>query len=106
MIRLNLPAFLLNSKEVNFKLKEEFEAKRQNKITRRLNANLDLTPIIAQVQGKDIEAQVKYLSDYLLPNSGKIPMPLFKRITRGKSAEDTTKLVLLGIMSLPEYQMC
>lgn len=106
MIRLNLPAYLLNSKEVNFKLKEEFEAKRQNKITRRLSANLDLTPILAQVQGKDIEEQVDYLSTYLLPSKGRVPMQLFKHITQGKSEEEAAKLVLLGLMSLPEYQMC
>ena len=106
MIRLNLPAYLLNSKEVNFKLKEEFEAKRQNKITRRLSANLDLAPIIAKVQGKDIEEKVNYLSAYLLPSSGQVPIQLFKHITQGKNEEETTKLVLLGLMSLPEYQMC
>ncbi|MBX2875298.1 MAG: DUF1800 domain-containing protein [Saprospiraceae bacterium] len=106
MIRLNLPAYLFNSKEVNFKLKEEFEAKRQNKMTRRLTAKVDLNPIFTQVQGKDVEEQVAYLSAYLLPNSGQPPLPLLKHITRGKSAADTTKLILLGLMSLPEYQMC
>ena len=106
MIRLNLPAYLFNSKEVNFKLKEEFEAKRQNKITRRLTARVDLNPILTQIQGKDMEEQVEYLSTYLLPHSGQVPMQLFKHITRGKSAEDTTKLILLGLMSMPEYQMC
>lgn len=106
MIRLNLPAYLFNSKEVNFKLKEEFEAKRQNKITRRLTAKLNLNPIIAKVQGKTVEEQVNYLSTYLLPKSSQGSMQLFKHITRGKSAEDTTKLILLGLLSLPEYQMC
>ncbi len=106
MIRLNLPAYLFNSKEVNFKLKEEFEAKRQNKITRRLTAKVDLNPIMTQVRGKDVGAQVDYLSAYLLPNGSKVPMQLFKHITLGKSTEDTTKLVLLGLLSLPEYQMC
>lgn len=106
MIRLNLPAYLLSSKEVNFKLKEAFEAKRQNKITRRLTAQLDLTPILAKVQGKDIEEQVDYLSNYLLPSRDRVPVKLFKQITRGKSEEEATKLVLLGLMSLPEYQMC
>lgn len=106
MIRLNLPAYLFNSKEVNFKLKEEFEAKRQNKITRRLTAAVDLSPIFKQMKGRSLKEQVDYLSDYLLPIKPQAPLQMFERITQGQSQEQATKLLLLGILSLPEYQMC
>jgi len=106
MIRLNLPAYLLSSKEVNFKLKEEFEARKQNKITKRLSAAVDLSPIFKQMKGKSLKEQVDYLSNYLLPAKPQAPLQLFERITRGQSPEQATKLLLLGIMSLPEYQMC
>ena len=106
MIRLNLPAYLFNSKEVNFKLREEFEARRPNQVTRRLMAEVSLSSIFKQVKNKNLAEQVEYLSAYLLPTKPNVSPSLFAHITRGKSADEATRLVLLGLMSLPEYQMC
>ena len=106
LLRLNLPAFLFNSKEVNFKLKEEFEAKTRNKATKRLMADIDLTPIYKEVKGKSLEQQITQLSDYFLLQSPKVSMSLFRQATRGKSEEETINMLIVLIMSLPEYQMC
>lgn len=106
MIRLNLPAFLFNSKEVNFKLREEFEARTPNRITKRLTATVNLSPILKQVKEKPLSEQIDFLSTYLLPTLPHGTLALFEHIIRGKSPEETTKLILFGLMSLPEYQMC
>lgn len=106
LMRLNLPAYLFNSKEVNFKLKEEFEARQKNKVTRRLMAKVDLSQIYTLVKGKGLQEQLDLLSQYLFAQQPSLSIPLFERITRGKTEEEAIKLQLVGLLSLPEYQMC
>lgn len=106
LMRLNLPAYLFNSKEVNFKLKEEFEARQKNKVTRRLMAKVDLSQIYTLVKGKGLQEQLDLLSQYLFAQPPALSIPLFERITRGKTEEEAIKLQLIGLLSLPEYQMC
>lgn len=106
LLRLNLPAYLFNSKEVNFKLKEEFEARQRNKATRRLLAKVDLSQIYTLVKRKPLPEQLETLSAYLFAQQPTLSIPLFERITRGKTEEEAIKLQLVGLLSLPEYQMC
>lgn len=106
LLRLNLPAYLFNSREVNFKLKEEFEARQRNKATRRLMAKVDISQIYSLVKGKALQEQLAMLSQYLFAQQPNISLPLFQRITRGKTEEEAIQLQVVGLLSLPEYQMC
>jgi hypothetical protein len=87
-------------------LKEEFEAKQKNKVTRRLLAKVDISQLYSLVKGKALQEQLDILSQYLFAQPPTISLPLFQRITRGKTEEEAIQLQLVGLLSLPEYQMC
>ncbi|MEZ5040909.1 MAG: DUF1800 domain-containing protein [Saprospiraceae bacterium] len=106
LLRLNLPAFLFNSQEVNFRLKEEFEATQRNKATQRLAATVDLQPIYEHLKGKPLEQQLALLSTFFLLQASPPSIDLFRQMTRGKTEEEALKLLVMGILSLPSYQMC
>lgn len=106
LLRLNLPAFLFNSQEVNYRLKEEFEATQRNKATQRLAAAFDLQPIYEHLKGKPMEQQLELLSTFFLLQAPPPSIDLFRQMARGKTEEEALKLLVVGILSLPSYQMC
>ena len=106
MLRLNLVGFLFQATDVNFKTKEEFEAKTRNKPVRKINADVNLNPIIAMNKQRNKEQIFKELSEYLLQVKIKVGLTDFKKHIFHHHSGDFIKTLVLRLMSMPEYQMC
>lgn len=99
LLRLNLAAALYQAADFNFELAPELEQENKKQL-RRLNAEIDTTPLVALTQdaravGK--EQAFDGLVEFLLAT----PPPALKT-----GPEPKAELVALRLMSLPEYQLC
>lgn len=106
MLRLNLVAYLFQAVDINFKVKEEFEAKKRNKAVRKIKADIDLEPIIRLYVKKEKEEIFDSLSNYLVQTNINIQLNQIKPYLANNNQEDFIKSLILRLMSLPEYQVC
>lgn len=106
MLRLNLVNYLYHATDVNFKVKEEFEARRPNKAIRKINAKVDLKPLVQVFSNYDQEEVFGYLANYLLPFKPRQSKQLFNSFSIQSNKEDYIKTLAMRFMSLPEYQLC
>jgi uncharacterized protein (DUF1800 family) len=106
MLRLNLAAYLLNSGDVNFKLKDDLKAQRGNKAFRKLTAEVNLTPIRESFRNHSNSNLFEELSSGLLQVKPSIDNQFVNQVSKAVGTDDHLKMTLLSLMSLPEYQMC
>ena len=106
MLRLNLAAYLLNSGDVNFKLKDDLKAQRGNKAFRKLTAEVNLTPIRESFRNHSNQNLFEELSSGLLQVKPSIDNQFVNQVSKAVGTDDHLKMILLSLMSLPEYQMC
>ena len=106
MLRLNLVAYLLNSGDVNFKVKDDLKAKRSNKAFRRLMVEVDLNPLRNALKSLPKEVLFDQLSTLLLQANPDIDKKFIDQVADATETDDYLKITLLGLMSLPEYPMC
>jgi uncharacterized protein (DUF1800 family) len=105
-LRLNLPAYLLNSEDVGLRTKGEFEDEGRETGAQKLVNTHDLSPLYDLVKSQKPVEMVQELADYLLlvkPTFGLDnlckDLPLSDRNAQIRS-------MALRLMTLPEYQMC
>ncbi len=106
MLRLNLINFLFLASNINFKLKEEFEARKKNKIVRKIEANVDIQAIVSTFKKHSFEQIFDGLNAFLLQAKPKQQQALFDEFVVKNSKEDYVKSMMIRLLSLPEYQMC
>lgn len=106
LLRLNLPVFLLQAVDAGLRPKDEFEAEKRSGPTQRIQADVDLSGLGNWLQEYSPLEAAQQLADYLLVKPVALPAALKNKLSR---QQDTTKLlplILIGIMSMPEYQLC
>ncbi len=103
LLRLNLGGAFLRSGELDFTLAPELEQAQKQQL-RRLGVELNATPLISLANQPDNLANYTALGTYLLA----APLPPLNATTRRILDGKTTDPVLLitGILTLPEYQLC
>ncbi len=106
MLRLNLVPYLFRAVDINFKVKEEFEAQKRNKAIKKIKAKLNLDPIIRSYASKEEETAFKELADYLIQAPVNISYKKISAYLSQDSKEAFIKSLILRLMSLPEYQVC
>ncbi|MEM1322618.1 MAG: DUF1800 domain-containing protein [Bacteroidota bacterium] len=106
MLRLVLVDYLFHATDVNFTVKPEFEAQKPNKAIRRIDAHLDLQPMIATFGQHNQQAIYNELKAYLIAPSLKANKSLFDQFIIKNTTEDYIKSLTLRLMSMPEYQLC
>ena len=106
MLRLNLINYLITSSDVNLRVKDEFEAKERGKAQRKLNAKVDLEPLLAMVEGQSKKETFDLLSAYLLQSTPQIDQQNIDQFIPATSDPDYIKWLSVRLMTLPEYQMC
>ena len=106
MLRLNLGAFALSSKEVNLRLKDDPEAAERGKAFKRLSADANLGPILQLTQGKSRQAALETLSAYLLSLQPKLGMAELADALEETDETLFLKKAVAALMSFPEYQLC
>ncbi|MEM8908358.1 MAG: DUF1800 domain-containing protein [Bacteroidota bacterium] len=108
MLRLNLANYLFLATDVPFAVKPEFEAEAQKrgKALRKLDASLDLQPLLALYQNQAPPAIFEAMKNYLLMRSKNIDADLFRDFVQTTDRETYIKNLAVRMMSVPEYQLC
>jgi len=106
MLRLNLVAVVFQQGAINVQLKNQPEMKRHRKIDR-LDLSADLGPLQTAFKDYSISEVGQQLSAYLLQVPVDIEGTFIEKIvSMAKTEEDKFRAYVLGLLSLPEYQMC
>ena len=107
MLRLNMATYLLLATNVDFKVKEEFEAAMRNKRMEKINASINLKPLIRHFHKTKEDQLFEDVANYLLQiDVAKIKHQVMPFTDIGQTKEDRIKLMTMWLMSLPEYQLC
>ncbi|MCB0569886.1 MAG: DUF1800 domain-containing protein [Phaeodactylibacter sp.] len=106
MMRLNLPGYLFQLSEFSFRVKDEPEAAQQGKALRRIDATLDLEPLMQILEGVPRESYYDAFASFLLQAKPAFNPSLMARYTAQGSNWDFARTLAVRLMSLPEYQMC
>lgn len=106
MLRLNLATYLFTSSDVNLRTKAEFEAKTRGKATKKLNAKINLQPILEMTKGLSEDAVFQKLVAYLLPQEAALSKATFDQYIPSRNHTEYVRWLTMRLMSLPEFQMC
>ncbi len=104
MLRMNMAAIAFERAELNIQFQDQPEQK-----TIKQFKKLEVTASIDQLQKlfRKEKYEVQALADFLLQNSIATDGTFIEELAQyTATADDKFKFYLLGIMSLPEYQMC
>lgn len=106
LLRLNLPVYLLQSAEIGLKTKDEPEAASRADRLKKLDVSTDIM-LMKQWLGKDAALpSARKLAEYLIVRPVQLPVPLERELGRQANTEKALPMILVGVMSLPEYQLC
>ena len=106
MLRLNLPAYIFQLSEVNFRTKDEPEAGERGKAIRRLDATIDTRPLMDLLAGVHREHYHERLGEYFFLKQPSIDFAQLKQYASAGSDWDYANSLAMRLMSLPEYQLC
>lgn len=107
MLRLNMGAYLLTSADIKFHTKEEFEAPKRSKASRRLKAEVNLNDLEKMTSKISDRELFDYLKNYLLLAETKANPMVFRRATSGVNTRtELLHRAMVFFTSLPEYQLC
>ena len=106
MLRLNFTGYLFQATEVSFRIKEDFKAQKRNRAVRKIEADIDLQPLIQTFARYSKEELREQLEQYLLVLSPQLPNDIFSPFIIQQNKEDLIKSLALRLTSLPEYQVC
>ncbi len=106
MMRLNLPLLLAGSSDLNFRTKDEPEARERGEAVRRIKAQVNTRPLEALVEGQSEERALQQLALYLLPAKPSVTADQLRRYIPASAETSFAQLAALRLMSLPEYQTC
>lgn len=106
MLRLNLPVFLLEAGEANLRPKDSLESDRRGSRLRKLEADIDFSPLENWLEKERPETAARKLADYLIVQPVRLPPLLENELARQDDTVRSLPMMLVGVMSLPEYQLC
>ncbi len=103
LMRLNVGRQFLTQAEMNVVVKEAFEAKATNKRLKNVRMSCDLNALESIVG--DIE-NIEKIADYIIQPSIGNKAELLQRELTAAPNNELFKYQIIGLMSLPEYQLC
>lgn len=106
LLRLNLPVFWLEAGEADLRSKDSLESAQKGNRLRKLDARIDFSQLENWLEGEDPVPAARKLADYLIVRPVQLPAMLEKELTRQGDTKRTLPMMLAGVMSLPEYQLC
>ncbi len=106
MMRLNLVGYLFQLSEFSFRVKDEPEAAQRENAMRRLDATMDMEPLMQLLKGVPREGYFERFAGYLLQARPRISSGMLKPFTAQGSDWDYARTLAIRLMSMPEYQMC
>ncbi len=105
LFRLNLVPGIINSTELNFKIKETAEED-DLKGGKRMSASVDLQALKSLTSGQRDMASLDALTSYLLQTPAAVGNEKLAKAIESSQQEDLFKTAVMVVMTLPEYQMC
>ena len=106
MLRLNLVAYLFQAVDVNFRVKDEFEAKKRNKAIKKIKASVDLRGLEQIFATNNTETLLSDMKTFLLQAPLSISATDWNRFLDSSSRQNYIRSLALRLMSTPEYQLC
>ncbi|MEO1623887.1 MAG: DUF1800 domain-containing protein [Bacteroidota bacterium] len=106
LIRLNLANSLIAGQEFKFRAKDEFEAQQRGRALRKLDASVDMAPIVTQFERENLRQSFQELTDYLIVPQLPLSKDFFDPYTIKTERAAYIKTLCIRLMSLPEYQLC
>ncbi|PHN06764.1 DUF1800 domain-containing protein [Flavilitoribacter nigricans] len=106
MLRLNLPVYLLEAGEANLRPKDALESDSRGGRLRKLDARIDFSRLENWLGAQQPAAAAKELAEYLIVRPVQLPALLAEGLARQSDTARTLPMMLVGVMSLPEYQLC
>lgn len=105
MTRLNLGAYVLGSREVNLRLKDDPEAAERGGAFRKLSAEANLEPLQSIILGQDRVTALQSLADYLLILRPELPLSELADAIEEPDPAVFFRKSVAALMSLPEFQL-
>lgn len=106
MLRLNLGAGLLTKRELDLRFRDLPELEiLSDPQTRRLDAEVNLQPLLNLIKGDDLAEDFQRLSDYLLATPARIDTKDLAGLIDDTTSEERLRRMLLVIFSSPEFQL-
>ncbi len=106
MLRLNLGAGLLTKRELDLRFKDLPELEiLSDPQARKLDAEINLQPVLALLKGNDLAEDFQILSDYLLATPPRINIEDLAGLIDDTTGEERLRRMLLVIFSSPEFQL-
>ncbi len=106
MLRLNLPFFLMDAAEVNFKPKDDPKSKMRAGRTKNLKASIDLGPIEAHFQNEGISDLKRHIHEWLIQTEAPIYTSIYDAFIARMSGASSVQSVIALTMAQPEFQLC
>ncbi len=106
MLRLNLTYYLYGKSDVNFKVKDELEAKKRGQTFRKIEGKLNFKPLLAAFDNQSNTATFEAMKSYLLLPPILLKVSDFDSYVYKTNSSDYIKSLAMRLMSLPEYQLC
>ena len=106
MLRLNLTYYLYGKSDVNFKVKDELEAKKRGQAFRRIEGNINFEPLLNTFDNKSNAAIFDAMKTYLILPPIRLNENDFDPYVYKTHSSDYIKSLAMRMMSLPEYQLC
>lgn len=104
MLRMNMAAFAFEQSEMNIRFKDQPEEKKRKRLKKlKLEASTKSLQKLFNTTTTDVQGLANYLLQNPIETKGTFVEELAQYTA---SDEDKFRFYLLGLMSLPEYQMC
>lgn len=106
MLRLNLGAGLLTKRELDLRFRDLPELEiLSDPQTRKLDAEVNLQPLLNLIKGDDLAEDFQLLSDYLLATPARIDTKDLAGLIDDTTGEERLRRMLLVVFSSPEFQL-
>lgn len=103
-LRLGLPMVILNDESIDRRPKAGLKAESAENKIGRLRLSYDLDPLRQLVADLGARERFEVLVDYLLPRQPSVDLTFLEQYAYRQA--DPLKVLVGGLMSLPEYQLC
>lgn len=105
-LRLVLPYALASAVDIDLRPPADLEAANRNMALRKIQATVQLDDVASLVAGQSDTQVIKTLGSYLLPQPEKLNVNLVQQYCPASDRKQYLQLVLMRLLSLPEYQTC
>ena len=113
MARMKLPQALIFAAEIDMNTKENFAMNEDvmqaggRRFQKRLQAEINWSPLLNKLSGKSKESIISELMDYvLIKQPTRFDRDWLTQFVRGKTREEQIRMLIVRLVCTPEFQLC